>query len=211
LAILQKGPQRQKITTKPFCKSTTPAPRSCRWRAVATASLVALERKQTPSEREVDERRSQRTYLGSHHRQRAKQHHLLLHLHTPDPSPQIRPGESAPGSSKELRTRGERPLHVGAPENAAVEGAERRHQTPHRPRHRLQSAADRGPSKPYTIYTPRFGVPPPSRCRSGWWGRRNHRIYGGEVGWLGRFQKIALSCRRRRRNGPRSVCLYSLP
>jgi hypothetical protein len=131
----------KKITTKPFCKPTTPAPQSRRWRAVAAAPLDALERKQTPSEREVADRRSQRTYPGGRRRRQAKQHHHLPQLRSPDPSSQIRPGVSAHGSSRELQTRGERPLHGGAPENAVVEGDERRHQTPHRPRLRLQSAA----------------------------------------------------------------------
>ena len=44
---------------------TTPtARRSCRWRAVAAASLDALDWKQSPREREVAEHRSQRTYTG---------------------------------------------------------------------------------------------------------------------------------------------------
>jgi hypothetical protein len=59
----RKDPTKHKITAPSFCKLTTPSTRRCRrWRAAAAASLDALDRRQSPGEREVAERRSQRTY-----------------------------------------------------------------------------------------------------------------------------------------------------
>jgi hypothetical protein len=86
----RKDPKKHKNTEPPSYTLTAASNRRCRrWRAAAAASLEALDRRQSPGEREVAERRSRKTYTVERPRGRSDTPHLLLldlDLEAPPPS-----------------------------------------------------------------------------------------------------------------------------
>jgi hypothetical protein len=80
---------------------------------------------------------------------------------------QIRRGIDAHGGSDDPRARGRRALWPGASRSTTAEGDEHRHQTPHRPRHRLHNAAGRYPTRSCTCRDPGFLQPPAAGAADG--------------------------------------------
>jgi hypothetical protein len=114
--------------------TTAATRRSHWWRAVAAASLDALDRRQTPRDREVAERQSRRTYTGDCRRRRSESPHPLppdLDLPAP-PSHRHQHGEAAHSTSAEMRARRRQQLDGEAPENNAIGGESHHLQTPNR-------------------------------------------------------------------------------
>ena len=198
----RKDPDKHKITAPSLCKLTTSSTRRCRrWRAVAAASLEALDRRQSPGEREVAERRSRRTYTVERRRGRSDTPPLLLQdldLEAPPPSeptmgktptapPRRCEDEGGGGSKSELR-------RTPTPERRSTTCK----QQP--PRLHLQNADGLSPRSSYAMYRTRDGDPPASRRRSGRRRPRDpakSRRRGGVL--RGNHKSPPLHCRRGRR------------
>ena len=157
---------------------TASSTRRCRrWRAVAAASLDALDRRQSPGEREVAERRSRKTYTVERRRGRSDAPHLLhldLDLEAPPPSeptmgktptapPRRCEGASDGGSKTTLR-------RAPTPEKRSTV---RKHQPP---RLHLQNADDLQPKSAYTINRTRDGIPRSPAAEAAGGGRGIQRI-----------------------------------
>jgi hypothetical protein len=170
--------------------TTSTTHRCCRWRAVAAASLEALDRRQSPGEREVAERRSRKTYTVERRRGRSDMPHLLLldlDLEAPPPS--------EPTMGKTPTTPPRRCEGIGG---GGSKTTLRRTPTPERrstarklqpPRLHLQSADDLQPKSAYTIYRTRDGDPPASRRRGGRRRPRDPTNHAGEMEFFGGIQK----------------------
>lgn len=105
ISKLQKGPYKEQ-NYSPSLAVTRPRrrPRRRRWRAAAPTLLFALEREQSPSAREVADRRPQRTYTSGRRRRRSNLHQppaqkRRRQIRRPAASGE---GETAHGSSAEL-------------------------------------------------------------------------------------------------------------
>ena len=148
---------------------TTSSTRRCRrWRAAAAASLDALDRRQSPSERKVAERRSQRTYTVERRRGRSDVpplHPRDFDLEAPPPSePTLGKTPTAPPwRCEDAGGGGSKPELHGAPTPERRSTA-RKHRPP---RLHLQNADGQRPTSSYTMYRTRDGDPPASRRRSG--------------------------------------------
>ena len=118
-------------------KQRPPVARRCR------CSARSLGQEPTPGSWEVTERRIRGSYHLEHRRRRgSREHHLLLHLHKPDPPPgQIRERLDEHGRSTDQQARGSRPPCARAPGSTAAEGKTSRQQTPHHQRLHLQQFA----------------------------------------------------------------------
>jgi hypothetical protein len=182
--------------------------RRCPWRAVASASHDALERRPSPREREVADHRSRRTYTGRFHRHRSESKHRLPPKNkTPaPPSPGRQHGGNAHRTSAKARARRGQQLDDETPWSAA-NGVDSHHpQTPIRQNTTPSSPVGK-PSSP-TLYTRReTGFPRPTAAGAAGGERESPRLSACKVDRPVVYKSPSKHCRRGR-GGPGSSVFY---
>ena len=193
--LYRKNPNKHKITAPSFCKLTTSSTRRCRrWRAAAAASLEALDRRQSPGEREVAERRSRKTYTVERRRGRSTAPRLLLQdleLETPPPS-ELTTGKTPTAPPQRCEDAGDGGSRSELQRTPTPErGSATCKPNTHRQHLLLQDATGELQTYPYTMYRPRSMDSPASRRRSGRRRQRNPQIGGERGGEDSEVQEIA--------------------